>query len=397
MGRSILVQNPYMHAGGAENRQRALIQALVKRPDVDIVHFMFIGSEPHHQIDANGKFHLWQFRPGRTKALTKEIIKNFDIDVVQLHNDQVVGTDGIELAQSVGIPTAWVMHDFWPLCSQRFMTKVWTADQEEICYKYDGYKCRDCVGDYQYMMTEKKRNVLNNCDIGIVPSERIRNIFYDNDFLKDKMEIVKPWVKLELFQPDPQVRKKEWQVLFAGNFIPHKGINVLLKAWDIVQRRLPQSNLIAQGDARCRNQTIQLAKKLKVTNVNLIETVKQEQLKVLYNESAVVVFPSFWEETIGLIWVESLACGTPVICSHTGSIPELLQYGGETFPPRDHVALAEKIIKFLLSPSLRTKYGIEGHRYVHQNFTPARAAEDFMRIYDKLEMMSYEQGIEKSH
>jgi len=174
----ILVQNPYMHAGGAENRQRLLMQALIRRPDVDEVHFMFIGSEPHHQIDADGKMHLWQIKNGRTEAVTKEIIKKYDIDVVQLHNNQLIGTDGIALAQKIGLPTIWVMHDFWPLCWYRFLTKVWQADSEELCYEIDPVKCAACVGDYYALLTKKQRDVVNNCDAGVVPSKRIRDIFY---------------------------------------------------------------------------------------------------------------------------------------------------------------------------------------------------------------------------
>ncbi len=385
----VLVQNPFMHAGGAENRQRWLMQALVRRPDIDEVHFMFVGAESQHQIEASGKMHFWQLKPGHTEDVTKEIIKQYDVDIVQLHNNQLIGVDGIALAQKVGLPTIWVMHDFWPLCWQRFFTKVWQADSEELCYEIDPDKCATCVGDYYSLLTKKQREVVNNCDVGIVPSKRIRDIFYRNNFLKDKMEVVEPWIDLSLFKPEASIQKKDWQVLFAGNYIPHKGINVLLKAWDIVQRRLPMSNLIAQGDARCKNETIGLAKKLKLTNVSLIETVPQEHLKRLYIESAITVFPSIWEETIGLIWVESLACGTPVICSHTGSIPELLKYGGETFEPRNHVELAETIIDFLLSPSKRNAYAQEGHRYVHQAFSPERAAEDFMKIYTALELKKY--------
>jgi len=390
----ILIQNPYMHAGGAEVRQRLLMQALIRRPDVDEVHFMFVGSEPHHQIEAEGKMHLWQIKPGHTEDVTKEIIKKYDVDIVQLHNNQLIGTDGIALAQKIGIPTIWVMHDFWPLCWQRFLTKVWQADSEELCYDIDPVKCSACVGDYYYLLTKKQREVINNCDAGVVPSKRIRDIFYRNDLLKDKMEIVEPWVDLSLFKPETSIQKNNWQVLFAGNYIPHKGINVLLKAWDIVQRRLPMAKLIAQGDTRCKNETIGLAKKLKLVNVSLIETVPQEHLKRLYIESAVTVFPSIWEETIGLIWVESLASGTPVICSRTGSIPELLKYGGETFEPRNHVELAETIIDFLLSPSKRNAYAQEGYRYVHQAFKPERAAEDFMKIYTALELKKYE-NVEK--
>jgi len=383
----ILVQNPYMKAGGAESRIRTLLQSLVRRPDIDQVHFMFKGDQPIHQVEADGKFHYWQIRPKTTKEMTKKVIKDFDIDIVQLHNNQFIGTGGIEYAQKLGIPTVWIMHDFWPLCSQRFMTKVWAADSSELCYDLNMSKCQKCVGNYQTLLTKRQRDIINKCDVGIVPSENIKSIFERNDVLKGKLKIIKPWIDLGIFAPDPSINRKPFQILFAsGNYIPHKGINVLLKAWEYVQRRLPQANLIAIGDQRCANETISKAKQLQLQNVNFLNRVEQSQLKRFYNESALTIFPSIWEETIGLVWIESLACGTPVICSDTGSMKELLLFGGEMFEPRNHVALAEKIVDLLLSPSKRNIYAQQGHKYVTTSFQPTRAANDFAHLYYKLEV-----------
>lgn len=380
----VLVQNPYIRAGGAENRIRTLLQALVRRPDIEEVHFMFVGAEPHHQVEAEGKFHYWQIRNNRTRSVTESVIDKFDIDVVQLHNNQLIGVDGIKYAQEVGIPTMWVMHDFWTMCWNRFFCPVWHAEDHDLCYKVETAKCIDCVGQYPYERTKKEREVVQECDIGIVPSKRIRDIFYDAGFMNGKMRIVDPWIDLSLFQPQP-VQQKPFQVLFAsGNYIPHKGIKVLLRAWNHVQRRLPNANLVSIGDQRCLAETIALSKKLKLQNVNMIGHMPQEQLRNLYTESTVTVFPSIWEETIGLTWIESLACGTPVICSKTGSIPELLKYGGELFEPRDHLELAERIMDMLMNVSKRVKLAKEGVKYVNSAFQPERAAKDFTNIYYEL-------------
>lgn len=385
MGLKILVQNPYMEAGGAENRIKALLQGLVNRPDVDEVHFLFAGIESYHQIQSKDKFHLWQVKPARTAKVTKQIIENYNIDVVQLHNNQEIGTDGLQVAQDMGIPTVWVMHDFWPICTMRFMSKVWQADREPNCDNYDFYKCRDCVGQFEYEMTEVQRNIINKCDVGIVPSNKIKGIFEHNNLLNGKWQVVDPWIDLNMFYPDKTVQRKPWQILFAGNFIPHKGINVLLKAWKLVNRRLPMANIVAIGDQRCINETTDLAKELDLQNVSFINHLPQNQLRSMYNESALTIFPSIWEETIGLIWIESLACGTPVICSDVGSMKELLTKGGELFEPRNHVELAEKIVDLLLSPSKRNVYAREGFEYVNSRFQPARAANDFANLYYRLE------------
>ena len=382
---NILIENPYMEAGGAENRIKMLIEALLRRSDIGQVHFLVGGNMHVHNEQIDKKLHFWQTPKPSVTRLTEQIINDYKIDVVQLHNNQYIGTAGIEKAQEMGIPTVWVMHDFWVLCWQRFLTKVWQATDYENCYKIEPWKCIKCVNYYEYDLTRRQREVINKCDYGVVPSKRIAKIFEDNNVLNGKLKIIDPWIDLNVYHPLP-VRKEMFQVFFAGNFIPHKGIQVLLKAWELVNKRLPMAKLLAQGDERCFRETLMMAKALKLQNVSFIKWVKPEELVRIYNESAVTVFPSTWEETAGLIWMESLACGTPVLCSETGSIPELLKYGGEMFPPRDHVALAEKIVDFLLSPSKMNKYAREGREYVNKNFHPDRGAYDFSKMYHELEV-----------
>jgi len=381
---NILVQNPYMQAGGAENRIRNLLEVLINRNDIDVIHFMFIGQETAHNIQSDGKFHLWQVRKDNVLGATKNIIKEFDIDIVQLHNNQMIGTDGIEYAQSIGIPTIWVMHDFWTLCAMRFMIPVWDAMKHPVCDKIDQDKCTQCVGDYEWRITKQQREVVNNCDVAIVPSERIKKIFERNNFMVGKLKVIVPWITLDKFHPTG-ASHDGMQVFFAGNFIQHKGIMVLLKAWAIVQKRLPQARLVIQGDSRMGFQTSNFINSLGLQNVRMMNHMPQEQLRNLFNTSAVTVFPSIWEETFGQVWAESLACGTPVIASKIGGIADTMKEGGVFFEPRNHVELAENIIDLLLSPSKRQVLANAGVNYVRTAFTRERAAAEFVELYYKLE------------
>jgi len=381
---NVLIQNPYISAGGAESRIKSLINELVGRYDIDSVYFIHVVFTPSHRVDANGKLHFWQVEKKNVARVTGKIIDDYNIDIFQLHNNQMVGTHGLNVARERGIPTIWVMHDMWVLCHQRFMTKVWQAMDYDLCHKIDETKCRECVGDFNYELTAMQREDIKKCDVAIMPSNRIKKIFEDNGVLNGKMRIIKPWINLGAFRQMPEVNKDLWKVFFAGNYIPHKGIQVLLKAWKLVNKRLPMANLVAQGDQRSVQSALSLAKVLNLQNVSFIPHVSQEKLCTLYNEASITVFPTIWEEIMGLIWVESLACGTPVICSEIGSIPEYLKYGGEMFEPRNHVELATKIIDLLLSPSKRNEYGKDGFNYVRREFNPARAANDFVKLYYEL-------------
>jgi len=380
---NVLIQNPYMKAGGAENRIRLLIESLVNMPDIT-VHFMFTGEKTAHNIQAKEKFHLWQIRKENVLGATKNIIRDYDIDIVQLHNNQLIGTKGIEYAQSIGLPTVWVMHDFWTLCYNRFMTKPFEATTSEICHKINKEKCIDCVGYFNWYYTKKQREIVNNCDIGIVPSPRIKKIFENNNFLLGKLKIIEPWIDLDTFHPTGEPRDS-WKVFFAGNYIPHKGVRVLLRSWIIVQKILPMAKLFIQGDYRMQAETVQIIKNLKLRNIIMLNHMPKEQLRSHYNTSSITVFPSIWEETFGQIWAESLACGTPVIASKTGGIADLMKEGGVFFEPRNHVELAENIIDLLLTPSKRQELALKGYDYVRERFNKDRAGVEFTNLYHRLE------------
>jgi len=381
---NILIQNPFLHSGGAENRIRSLIDELAKRPDIDEIHFMFCGDEGRHIIRNDEKVHLWDTKIGKFTSVVKNIIKEHGIDIFQYHNNQIIGLAGLQYAQQHGIPTVWVMHDFWPLCINRFMIPPFEASKFDPCIKIDPEECINCVGYYNYFLYRKYREIINNCNVGVVPSQRIKEIFEMNNTLTNKLKIITPWIILDKFKPVPEMKERQ-SVLFVGNFIPHKGFWVVLKAWKEVQKRLPMARLLGIGDARGLSEVQLLIRDLKLRNVRLSGRVPHEQIFQLYNKANITVFPSIWEETFGQVWAESLACATPVIASRIGSIPELLKEGGVLFKPRDHKELANHIIDLLLDEEKANMLGVKGYQYVTNAFRPDVAAQSFTEMYYRLE------------
>jgi len=85
-----------------------------------------------------------------------------------------------------------------------------------------------------------------------------------------------------------------------------------------------------------------------------------------------------------LVRGESLLCGTPVIASRIGSIPETSAAGHVLFEPRNHEELAEKMIDLFLDPEKAGRLAREGREYALKTFHPQRAAEQFINLYDEL-------------
>lgn len=107
-----------------------------------------------------------------------------------------------------------------------------------------------------------------------------------------------------------------------------------------------------------------------------------DRVEDIYVTSDIVVFPSRWQEPLGLIAIEAAACGKPVVGTRVGGIPEIIQDGvtGYLVEPGDVAALAESVERLVADPMLRHTFGEAGRKRVAEQFTstPIRQFEDLL-------------------
>ena len=143
--------------------------------------------------------------------------------------------------------------------------------------------------------------------------------------------------------------KTEKIVLFIGNLLPSKGICDLLNAAQILDKRdAPGIRFILIGEGRSQKTAIELAKKLKKIRLDTKGNICHSELNTWINASDLVCLPSHNEGCPNVI-LESFACGTPVVASRVGGIPELVKEfeSGILFEPKSPYALADCIEKAL--------------------------------------------------
>ncbi|GHV12033.1 glycosyl transferase [Fibrobacterales bacterium] len=155
--------------------------------------------------------------------------------------------------------------------------------------------------------------------------------------IKEKSQVEYLIKKYKIPQGEKQDKKI---ILFVGNFAPNKNLERLISAFEKIAVS-ENSVLVLAGKS---------FDKLKVGE-NIIKTgyLTQEELVDFYNLANLFIFPSIYEG-FGLPILEAFACGTPVACSNTGSLPEV---GGDLafyFSPTDENSIAEQIVKALNSP-----------------------------------------------
>jgi glycosyltransferase involved in cell wall biosynthesis len=132
-------------------------------------------------------------------------------------------------------------------------------------------------------------------------------------------------------------------VLFVGRLSEAKGPDTLIKALSHLQNPPPVK---IAGKGPFDRELEELIESLNLTDsVDLLGYVSEKRLEELYQDAKFVVVPSRWRETFGLVAVEAMAAGCPVIGSDQGALPEIISHGnnGRLFPAEDERALSQEI------------------------------------------------------
>lgn len=195
-----------------------------------------------------------------------------------------------------------------------------------------------------------------------------------------KIEVIPCGVDLSLFHPVDVSQAKEqlgWppdrqMVLFVGRIQPLKGIDILLKAIALATDDLPDlcghlgltiigGNPQATMDREMLRLT-RLKKKLGISDlVTFLGARDQDTLPYYYSAAQVCVIPSYYE-SFGMVALEAMACGRPVIASKVGGLTFTVKDGvtGYLVPDGDPAALSEKLKLILTDEKLRRRMGEEG-------------------------------------
>jgi glycosyltransferase involved in cell wall biosynthesis len=176
----------------------------------------------------------------------------------------------------------------------------------------------------------------------------------------------------EEFYPEPQSQSQSTvqtllgfegpYLLFLGNLKPHKNVEGLLRALAILNdRRSLEHKLLIVGEDRVGGpELMKVAARLKLCEkVLFVPRIDQRYVRALYCGAALTILPSF-EEGFGLTVLESMACGTPVACSSTASIPEV---GGDAvryFDPTSPESIAATICEIMSSSALQRDLASRG-------------------------------------
>ncbi len=191
---------------------------------------------------------------------------------------------------------------------------------------------------------------------------------------------------LQHFQPTSL--PPQGYALYVGRLLPHKGV------LPVIQAIGPQTPLHVVGRPYDQGYVQQLQAAAQGKQVTFVFDADEAELRRQYAGANVVLQVSLpsndpggdKSELLGLVAIEAMACGKPVIVTKTASLPELVVDGKTGFivPPNDLAALREPIEKLVNDPALSQRLGADARRHVEENFTWNRVAQRGLNFYREL-------------
>ena len=252
---------------------------------------------------------------------------------------------------------------------------------------------------------EGEKRVLKRADRLIVATEaekaQLQWLYKGN---LQKMEVIPPGVDVSRFYSIPRDEARQFiglssehrMVLFVGRIEPLKGVDTLIRAMSCLKFQSvahPIYLAIIGGDpaADPDQMTAEMARLQKLCDDLCIgQTVvflgkrAQDTLPYYYSAAEVLVMPSFYE-SFGMVALEAMACGTPVIASQVGGLAFLVRDGetGFTVPEGDPSALCDKLALLLSDHDLREQMGHYAAEYA-QDYDWQKIAAQIADVYKEL-------------
>src|SRR4030043_322152 len=222
------------------------------------------------------------------------------------------------------------------------------------------------VGDFARNL---EKELVKDCHRIIASTERGKeDLITYYDAAPETISIIPCGVNLDLFRPIKRETARchlglngESIIVFVGRIIPLKGIDNILKAMAYLEGKRRIKLVVIGGDDHSQAEIQRLknlSRSLKIDeSVIFLGSVKQEMLPFFYSAADLCVVPSYYE-SFGLVVLESLACGTPVVATKVGCAESVIRYGdtGYVVTDNDPCCLADKISRLLSTPNGKTDF-----------------------------------------
>ena len=335
------------------------------------------GEDVFGSLFESARFVDFDGEPGVVRAAVLEAVRVENPDLIYVH--KCIAIPVLEALVASGVPLVRMEHDHDIYCMRRYKYFPWSR---RICTRKAGWCCLfPCLA---FLARDRSRGRFGMRWVSYCEQQQCIRLnrqfaayFVVTAYMRD--ELVRQGFdagRIHIFPPIPVPSRLSFtpsfssrnRVIFAGQIIRGKGLDVLLQA--LKQCREP-FELIVLGSGSHQSYCEALARDLGLADrVRFPGFVSQEELAGFYADSTLVVVPSVWPEPIATIGLEVLRYGLPVVGFDAGGIRDWLRDGetGYLIPWMDTRKMSERIDHLLKNKDVARRLGEQGRVFVNREY-----------------------------
>ena len=229
-----------------------------------------------------------------------------------------------------------------------------------------------------------KKYTMEYVDVFLCYSEKAKRCLLTEGIKPQRICVIPLGVDLSRFQNTERTATKKKQILFVGRLVEEKGVLDLYDAFRVLVKKLDYVHLKIVGDGPLKKTL-----KHRIHNDNLQEKVSiihksYQEMPDVYKDADIFCLPSkktaTWEEQYGMVFVEAMACGLPIISYKNGAITELVGEAG-IFVKEEESELTASLLSLSTDRHKRTKIGTMGEARAKKLFDSAKTARAIENLY----------------
>jgi glycosyltransferase involved in cell wall biosynthesis len=355
----------------------SLLHHLSEAAQEDLWLFYFEGQEGIGEEAGEDKFHLapitlpWGLRATSVKIATSVSLPlqawRQGIEVMLF--PQGIGAEAAcAIPRRLSCPFIMVVHDLIPLLfPEHYPEFAGSAVYQAQC---------QLLNSAEAIIADSECTKTSICSHLGVSRQKIKVVYPGVDSMFRPMEdmsvLTRVWAALGISPP---------YFLSVGGYDWRKNLSTTLRAFACMkkQSRADHRLVIVDNRLACPQETLELIERLGIwERVIFTGAVEDEDLRALYSGAQALVFPSFYEG-FGLPALEAMACGTPVICSRGGALPEVGWEAALYVEPEDAEGLAAHMLRVAEEPELSRELSAEGKARA-ANFSWRTAAAEILSL-----------------
>ncbi len=232
-----------------------------------------------------------------------------------------------------------------------------------------------------------KRFTMKNIDYFICPTQKAKESLVKEGINTKRIILLPIGVDLNRFKKSKRI-KQEKVILFVGRLVSEKGIGDLYSVFVDVFARNKEIKLKIIGDGPMKASLNTQIKRDGMRSQISMTVKSYDRMHLEYKKADVVVIPSkttkTWEEQYGMVAVEAMASGAPILAYSSGALPEVISEAGILVEEGDKRGLSRALTKILKDDQLRSRLGTIARRRAEAHFDSKKISEKYQLMYETL-------------